>query len=214
MGWDEYFLRRGHPVYVIDQAWRGRSAAEPRGHQHGQGRQGPAERLPQVFSAGHEPAWAIFRFGPQYPRPFPACSSRSRRRPSSGSRWCRTGRLAAHAQPHGARPVGAGPATRRHRAAQPLPGRHLPVPGRGAGPHGGRRHRRAGAGRLPGGDRRHDALSRACRSWCCGATTSTSRRAGRPAWRSAAPSCGRRTPPAARPSWCCCPTWGCTATRT
>ena len=26
MGWDEYFVRAGHPVYVIDQAWRGRSA--------------------------------------------------------------------------------------------------------------------------------------------------------------------------------------------
>ena len=27
MGWDEYFVRRGHPTYVIDQAWRGRSAS-------------------------------------------------------------------------------------------------------------------------------------------------------------------------------------------
>src|SRR5476649_1490287 len=27
MGWDEYFVRKGFPVYVIDQAWRGRSAA-------------------------------------------------------------------------------------------------------------------------------------------------------------------------------------------
>ncbi len=26
MGWDEYFVRRGFPVYVIDQSWRGRSA--------------------------------------------------------------------------------------------------------------------------------------------------------------------------------------------
>ena len=29
MGWDEYFVRRGFPTYVIDQAWRGRSAASP-----------------------------------------------------------------------------------------------------------------------------------------------------------------------------------------
>ncbi len=29
MGWDEYFVRRGHPTYVIDQVWRGRSAADP-----------------------------------------------------------------------------------------------------------------------------------------------------------------------------------------
>ena len=25
MGWDEYFVRRGHPVYVPDQVGRGRS---------------------------------------------------------------------------------------------------------------------------------------------------------------------------------------------
>lgn len=24
IGWDEYFSRAGHPVYVVDQAWRGR----------------------------------------------------------------------------------------------------------------------------------------------------------------------------------------------
>src|ERR1700744_5705065 len=29
MGWDEYFVRHAHPTYVIDQAWRGRSAAGP-----------------------------------------------------------------------------------------------------------------------------------------------------------------------------------------
>ena len=29
MGWDEYFVRNGHPTYVIDQVWRGRSAADP-----------------------------------------------------------------------------------------------------------------------------------------------------------------------------------------
>ena len=29
MGWDEFFVRRGFPTYVIDQAWRGRSAASP-----------------------------------------------------------------------------------------------------------------------------------------------------------------------------------------
>ena len=29
MGWDEYFLRAGHPTYVIDQVARGRSAGNP-----------------------------------------------------------------------------------------------------------------------------------------------------------------------------------------
>ena len=29
MGWDEFFVRKGHPTFVVDQAWRGRSAASP-----------------------------------------------------------------------------------------------------------------------------------------------------------------------------------------
>ena len=29
MGWDEYFVRKGYPTYVIDQVSRGRSAANP-----------------------------------------------------------------------------------------------------------------------------------------------------------------------------------------
>ncbi len=29
MGWDEYFARKDFPVYVVDQAWRGRSAGRP-----------------------------------------------------------------------------------------------------------------------------------------------------------------------------------------
>ena len=30
MGWDEYFVRQGHPVYVPDQVGRGRSGLRPR----------------------------------------------------------------------------------------------------------------------------------------------------------------------------------------
>ncbi|NOG73213.1 esterase [Roseicella sp. DB1501] len=71
MGWDEYFLRRGHPVYVLDQAWRGRSAASPVGINRVRSGRAPTDELPTVFSAGHEPAWAIFRFGKEYPQVFP-----------------------------------------------------------------------------------------------------------------------------------------------
>ncbi|MGT2478679.1 esterase [Methylobacterium oryzae CBMB20] len=71
MGWDEYFVRRGFPTYVIDQAWRGRSAASPAQiNAVKMGRTDP-NALPPVFSAGREPAWAIFRFGPEYPKVFP-----------------------------------------------------------------------------------------------------------------------------------------------
>lgn len=71
MGWDEYFVRRGHPAYVIDQAWRGRSAASPAGINRVRTGRAPVDELPTVFSAGHEPAWAIFRFGAAHPQVFP-----------------------------------------------------------------------------------------------------------------------------------------------
>ncbi len=71
MGWDEYFLRAGHPVYVIDQAWRGRSAGNVSVINSTQLGKTPATQLPPVFSASQESAWAIFRFGPEYPKLFP-----------------------------------------------------------------------------------------------------------------------------------------------
>ena len=71
MGWDEFFVRKGHPTYVVDQAWRGRSAASPAAINSVKTGKAPADQLPTVFAAGHEPAWAIFRFGPEHPRVFP-----------------------------------------------------------------------------------------------------------------------------------------------
>ena len=56
----------------IDQAWRGRSAGRSpaiNGVRSGKRRRRTNYR--PVFSAGHEPAWAIFRFGPEYPQVFP-----------------------------------------------------------------------------------------------------------------------------------------------
>jgi pimeloyl-ACP methyl ester carboxylesterase len=71
MGWDEYFVRKGYPTYVVDQAGRGRSAADPSAIDSVKLGKAQADQLPAVFSAGHEPAWAIFRFGPEYPKVFP-----------------------------------------------------------------------------------------------------------------------------------------------
>jgi len=71
MGWDEFFVRKGHPTYVIDQAWRGRSAASPAAINSVRTGKTPVDQLPTVFSAAHEGAWAIFRFGPEYPKVFP-----------------------------------------------------------------------------------------------------------------------------------------------
>ena len=71
MGWDEFFVRRGFPAYVVDQVSRGRSAADPSAIVAVKGGRAAPTTLPQVFGAAQEGAWAIFRFGPQYPEVFP-----------------------------------------------------------------------------------------------------------------------------------------------
>lgn len=71
MGWDEYFVRKGYPVYVIDQASRGRSAANPSDIESVKLGKTPPSQLPGVFSAGHEAAWVIFRLGPEYQKAYP-----------------------------------------------------------------------------------------------------------------------------------------------
>jgi hypothetical protein len=71
MGWDEYFVRRGHPVYVVDQVSRGRSAANATAVTAVRAAKLAPAETPPVFMAGQEAAWAIFRFGAAYPQVFP-----------------------------------------------------------------------------------------------------------------------------------------------
>jgi hypothetical protein len=71
MGWDEYFVRKHHATYVIDQASRGRSASDPSLVDNVKLGNAPAEKLPDLFAASHEAAWTVFRFGPEYPKVFP-----------------------------------------------------------------------------------------------------------------------------------------------
>ncbi len=71
MGWDEYMLRQNYPVYVIDQAWRGRSAIDPTSLNSVKLGREKAESLPTVNAASHEGAWTLFRFGTKYPEPNP-----------------------------------------------------------------------------------------------------------------------------------------------
>jgi pimeloyl-ACP methyl ester carboxylesterase len=70
MGWDEYFVRNGHAVYVIDQASRGRSAANPSAINRVRLGKAPVDGLSAVSSVSHEEAWTIFRFGPEHPKVF------------------------------------------------------------------------------------------------------------------------------------------------
>ena len=71
MGWDEYFVRKGHATYVIDQVSRGRSAADPSVVNSVKLGRTPLDKTPPIFAAGHEAAWAIFRFGSEYPKVHP-----------------------------------------------------------------------------------------------------------------------------------------------
>lgn len=70
MGWDEYFVRRGYPTFVIDQSGRGRSAVNATALNAAKLGNEPADKLPVVFAASHESAWTIFRFGPEYPKAY------------------------------------------------------------------------------------------------------------------------------------------------
>ena len=70
MGWDEYFVRRGHGVYVIDQ----RRAGGPRPIRSAINRtrlgKAAADQLPPPVRVSHEEVGTIFRFGPEYPKTF------------------------------------------------------------------------------------------------------------------------------------------------
>jgi pimeloyl-ACP methyl ester carboxylesterase len=70
MGWDEYFVRKGRSVYVIDQASRGRSAADPSIINAVKLRKTPPDTLPTISFVSHEEAWTVFRFGPEYGKTF------------------------------------------------------------------------------------------------------------------------------------------------
>jgi pimeloyl-ACP methyl ester carboxylesterase len=71
MGWDEYLVRRGYPVYVIDQASRGRSASDATAIASVTLGKTPTDRLPSTIWASREAAWDVFRFGPEYSKTYP-----------------------------------------------------------------------------------------------------------------------------------------------
>ncbi|TDV39654.1 hypothetical protein C7405_101774 [Paraburkholderia caballeronis] len=71
MGWAQYFARSGYPVYVIDQAGRGRSAANAVSIGGVRSGRLPPDALPAGFFVGREFAWTLFRFGPKYPQAYP-----------------------------------------------------------------------------------------------------------------------------------------------
>ena len=71
MGWDEYFVRRGHPVYVPDQVGRGRSGFNQAVFNDVRAGAVPPASLPLWLRFSDQSVWPNFRFGTAPGQPFP-----------------------------------------------------------------------------------------------------------------------------------------------
>jgi pimeloyl-ACP methyl ester carboxylesterase len=70
MGWDEYFVRKGHPVYVPDQVGRGRSGFNQAAFNDARAGSVPAGSLPRWLRFSDEVVWPNFRFGSKPGAPY------------------------------------------------------------------------------------------------------------------------------------------------
>jgi pimeloyl-ACP methyl ester carboxylesterase len=70
MGWDEYFARRGHPVYVPDQVGRGRSGFNQALFNNVRVGGASPSALPPMWRFSDEVSWPDFRFGTKPGAPF------------------------------------------------------------------------------------------------------------------------------------------------
>ena len=71
MGWDEYFVRKGHPVYVPDQVGRGRSGFNQANFNNVRTGSVPPSNQPEWLRFSDENVWPNFRFGTKAGVPFP-----------------------------------------------------------------------------------------------------------------------------------------------
>jgi pimeloyl-ACP methyl ester carboxylesterase len=71
MGWDEYFVRKGHPVYVPDQVGRGRSGFNQAVFNNVRAGTTPPGGQPALRRFSDEVVWPNFRFGLKPGVPYP-----------------------------------------------------------------------------------------------------------------------------------------------
>jgi hypothetical protein len=71
MGWNEYFVRKGRPVYLADQVSRARSGFDSSKINAVKAGTLPPSDLPNVLAASHQFSWTVFRFGPTFGTAFP-----------------------------------------------------------------------------------------------------------------------------------------------
>ncbi|MBB6092394.1 pimeloyl-ACP methyl ester carboxylesterase [Povalibacter uvarum] len=65
MGWDEYFVRKGYPVYIPDQVGRGRSGFNQGPFNNVRAGAATPASQPELFRFSDENVWTNFRFGPK-----------------------------------------------------------------------------------------------------------------------------------------------------
>lgn len=63
-GWDDYFTRLGHPVYLAEQVSRARSGFDATSINQVKLGMQPPDALPYIIMGSHQFAWVGFRFGP------------------------------------------------------------------------------------------------------------------------------------------------------
>src|SRR5687767_7885449 len=72
MGWFEYFVRQGHPTYVVDQVGRARSGFNQAVLNNVRSGLTAPDAQPNILRLGDRfGAWTNFRFGPEPGVPFP-----------------------------------------------------------------------------------------------------------------------------------------------
>jgi pimeloyl-ACP methyl ester carboxylesterase len=71
MGWEEYFVRKGHAVYLPDQVSRARSGFDPTVFNRVHAGVALPSAQPLISHFSNENAWTVFRFGPTFGIPYP-----------------------------------------------------------------------------------------------------------------------------------------------
>jgi hypothetical protein len=71
MGWDEYFLRKHRPAYLVDQVARGRSGFDATVFNEVKMGLRPPSDQPSMLRISHETGWTWWRLGPTPGTPFP-----------------------------------------------------------------------------------------------------------------------------------------------
>lgn len=70
MGWDEYFVRKGHPSFVIDQVGRGRSGFDERAFNRARAGLSKSDSQAKIRRFSDESMWPNFRFGSEEGTPY------------------------------------------------------------------------------------------------------------------------------------------------